>query len=782
MTLPYRLYLLTLALLISLHTQACAEAEVPLGQHSIVAGQSWSTDFHAPKRSEHQRFLLSLLARVDFPNVGGGSNPVMVVLVNQKPLTARHLKNKPIDFLMRDGSDASWVWGNAWRVVVCPDFSNDLRTLPLAVGIPDTDPFLFEWDVTSEIRAAKMNTLTINYQKLVPEPMTLILQDVKLRVVTSSRSGSSGFEEGKGTGLSVNTRRTAGAWISGSFRSAPGPRVELSPEGSLLVTVGGARHEVQTRLSLPGGQWATTGAESPALVQVQATAAFQAGEIQVTRRVEVWPSRIKVVDHLKNPTGGVKGLILQHRFRTPAGGSVYLGGRKSYSANQQVEEPAHPTILYDRPGQSLGLVAEDDVFRVHVRSFIEEGWAGLADPRLALGPGSEREIEWSIYGIGGGDYWDFVNSVRRDWKVNTTLAWPLVFESGSHGYEGQYAVSPSRARWVTLQATFPDGMLAEGTAIPLATPWCESVEQRNRDLLQAVKGGRLMMYFHGQICTETDASTRYADSKAMQLDGGQLLSPYHYPVPIFIPTFTNTYGQALAPALERSLSLTGAKGVYWDELACATGRFARAEPWDGCTAEVDPQSHEVTRLMSSVPLLKQSWDGKMIRWLQERGYDVVGNGPAFTRSTMDLAVPRIAETSSYRNLLDLHLSTPWGLGNHELDGSVASCMRMTHRILDFGCVMTPFHLGSEPLPWVNDLYPITIDEIRSGIVLGRERIVTNRSGRYGWADGGRFDVKVYAGNGGQVKHRRWIAVPGAATYQVELRLEPGELAILTRSD
>ncbi|MEW6277018.1 MAG: hypothetical protein AB1758_00245 [Candidatus Eremiobacterota bacterium] len=767
--------LIVVACLLGLAWPARAQPEVRLGQHRIAAGQSWSVDFHAPKRSGQQQFRLSLRARVDWPSPGGGSNPVMLVTVNQKTLPAARLRNKPVEFFMRDGSDASWVWGNTWRVVFCPDFSDDLRRLPLAVGIPDTDPFTFEWDITPETQPGRKNTLVIHHQKLLPDPVNLVVEDVRVRLVPASGAASLSTPP-----LSVNTRRGPERWISGGFRQAPAPGVELSPEGSMFITVGEARYEVQTRISLPGGQWMTTGVSSPAAVDRGATATFCAGDVTVSREVRVLPTRVQVVDRMRNASGELQCLILQHRFRTVPNGVVYLAGRKSFAATQQIEEPAHPTIFHDHPGQSLGLVAEDDIFRVHIRSFVDQGWAGLADPRLALGDGAERAVEWSIYGIGQGDYWDFVNSVRRDWKVNTTLAWPLPFESGTSSYTNQYAVSPARARWVTLQATFPDGKLAEGSAIPLAEPWCASIRQRVRDLVQTVPEGRVMMYFHGQICTEPDAMVRYADSRALQLDGEQVLSPYHYPVPVFVPTLTNSYGRALPSALDRSLSLTGARGVYWDELAYATERFVQAEPWDGCSAEIDPATHELRRLVSSVPLLKQSWDGKTLRWLRERGFDVVGNGPPFTRSMMDLSVPRIAETSSYRNLLDLHLCTPWGLANRELDGSVASHMRMTQRILDYGCVATPFHLGGKPLPWVNDLYPTTIDEIRSGVVMGRERIVTNRSGRFGWADGARFSVRVYGPQGQIVRERRWYTVPGTRDFQVELRLEPGELAVLIR--
>jgi hypothetical protein len=732
-----------------------------VGETRIAAGQSWQMDFTAPKLDGKGEVHLILKARVDWPTLGGGSNPVMILLVNGKPPGAASLKNKPLQFTMRDGSDTSWLWGNAWRVVFCPDFSDKIRTEPISVGIPDTDPFSFEWDITPLVQPGK-NTISIRHDKLLEQPVELVLEGVQVKRV--------GRGEGRGPrhgheSHSVNSRRKLGKYIAGAFQPARPGLVHFSPQGSLLV------HgvEVQSRFSQPNGGWFTTSAAGAVALQPGQSVShtFSTGELQVVRTVTLLPTRVHVVDHLKNTSANTVGTILEHRFQ--ASGAVFLGGRKAFSAEQSVEEPAHPTVFWDAPGKTMGLVAEDDIFRVHVRSFQKGGWAGLSDPRMAIPGSSERLVEWSLYDLGDGDYWDFINTVRQDWKVNQTLGWPLVFESGASSYATQYAVGPARARWVTLQATFPDGKLAEGTAIEQALPWCNGVARQ----VQELKGGKVMMYLHGQICTEQNAANLYGDSQALKLGGGQVLSPYSYPVLVFLPTLTNAYGNALYASVLRALGLTHVGGVYWDEMSYATERYVQAQPWDNCSAEISPESHAIVGLISSVPLLKQPWDGKMVRELQGKGMDLVGNGPAFTRSTMQLMVPRIAETSSYRNLVDLHLSTPWGLANHELDRTVASNMRMTHRILDFGCLMTPFHMEKERYPWVDALYPFTPVELRSGVLMGKERIVTNRSGVFGWVDGSPFEVLVFDLKGQRVRALQ-------AGPEVDLKLKPGELAVLVR--
>jgi hypothetical protein len=68
------------------------------------------------------------------------------------------------------------------------------------------------------------------------------------------------------------------------------------------------------------------------------------------------------------------------------------------------------------------------------------------------------------------------------------------------------------------------------------------------------------------------------------------------------------------------------------------------------------------------------------------------------------------------------------------------------RALDFGCVYY----------WYNDLtvipthptltsymFPITPIELHEGWIVGEERILTNRSGTYGWNDASRHEVHLF---------------------------------------
>jgi hypothetical protein len=77
-------------------------------------------------------------------------------------------------------------------------------------------------------------------------------------------------------------------------------------------------------------------------------------------------------------------------------------------------------------------------------------------------------------------------------------------------------------------------------------------------------------------------------------------------------------------------------------------------------------------------------------------------------------------------------------------------------------------------------FPLTPIELKAGVVIGVERILTNRSGRFGWGDDSAADVYLF-----DALARR-VAEPDAKTLRrwgktmTELRLPPDHLAVLVR--
>jgi hypothetical protein len=88
----------------------------------------------------------------------------------------------------------------------------------------------------------------------------------------------------------------------------------------------------------------------------------------------------------------------------------------------------------------------------------------------------------------------------------------------------------------------------------------------------------------------------------------------------------------------------------------------------------------------------------------------------------------------------------------------------------------------EPAAWnfTDVMFPITPVEIHEGVVLGAERILTARSGRFGWPDGAAADVYVVDAEGKPVPTGmvREIIRNGRRLY--EIRMPGDHFAILVK--
>ena len=116
---------------------------------------------------------------------------------------------------------------------------------------------------------------------------------------------------------------------------------------------------------------------------------------------------------------------------------------------------------------------------------------------------------------------------------------------------------------------------------------------------------------------------KYADARLLRVDGTQTDYGQFYNR-IFVPTTTNRFGRDIAKNVDLILGPPpqgfGCDGVYWDEFEYSRYQyhyddFSRPTglPWDGVSADIDPQSMKISRLKSSVTLISQpfrlGWPG-----------------------------------------------------------------------------------------------------------------------------------------------------------------------------
>ena len=751
-----------------------AQAEVTevVDHHESVAPKTMAWTVNVPPFSVEHQVRLVLEARIDWPDLAG-SNPWIRVSVNGNLIGRGDLLNKTNAFTLRSGVDLTWFHSARWRILYSPDFEAAVANAesPYAAARED-EPYRFVWDITRHVKPGA-NQLRVDHIKVLQKPTTLVLRGVKIEVGKSIAAPRDDVVEPAPTGPLATI-------VAATPR--PVPISVDARDGTIKVRAGEHSVTIRTRISLPGGEWREA--------KSVGDASWEAGPCRVRRQVTVRDDHVQVADTLTNPTDGLIGVMLEHHadlVEPPK--KLYVAGRESYSDTGDAREAMHPSAFARFAQFALGLVAEDDVFRVHARSFHNPKTFGLSDDRLGLAPGDSVTLEWAIYPLPGpdADYWSFVNAVRRNWGVNYTIPGAFIF--GGHlpkGLTGEQYAKWMHDRGLTYIcggiAKYPHGKYAHGTGITFAPQFLAQERDWSTKMAAADPNLVPIAYFHGQCCTEPDSRAKFADSRLLDVRGEQIDYPYRYELPLFVPIEGNSYGKAIWRNVDALINDIGAKGIYWDEMAYSVKRYAHGLPWDGCTVAIDPKTHAVTGKLTSVPLIMESLKLKIVDYIRGKGLFFMANTQPHTRTMMRKKVVRFVETGTFSAMANTHLGCPLGLGNNSIESTHAESARHVRELLLRGGVYYGHYYDRDPAPWNFTwvMFPITPEQIGPGYVLGTERIHTAVSGRFGFPDGAAAAVHVVNAEGGRVESGVVEEVDQAGKRLYEIRMPSDHFAILVR--
>ncbi|HCU35342.1 MAG TPA: hypothetical protein DGT21_07715 [Armatimonadetes bacterium] len=751
---------------------ARAQSSVVVDYRESISPEMVVLPVEVPPFSIEHQVRLSLEARIDWPELSG-SNPWISVYVNGNQLGLDELLNKTNDFTLRSGVDLSWYDAGRWRILYSPDFEAAITDKQTQYGTaPEDEPYRFVFDITRHVKPGA-NEVKIEHHKVLQDPDTLVLRNIGIEVGTFIEPPGADAVEPAPTGPLPTIVAAA---------PPPVPMTVTAHDATIDVRIGAQSLRVSTRMSLPDGQWRegeTTGDTQ-----------WSAGPCRVSREVSVRGDHIHVADTFTNTTDTLIGVMFEHYV--PMVGepeAIYLAGRKSQFEAANAWEPAHPSSFAQFEQLGVGLVAEDDVFRVHARSLHGAESFGLAEDRLGLAPKSSITLEWSIYPCLEGDYWSFVNAVRRNWGVNYEIPGAFIFaHKWPTGLTGE-----QYAKWMHDRglkyicggiAQYPDGLYAHGTGILFAPEFVARERDWSRKMAAADPDLVPIAYFHAQCCTEPDSRTKYADSRLLDETGRQIDYPHGMVLPLFVPTEGNSYGKAIWKYVDCLIDDIGAKGIYWDEMSYSVRQTAHGLPWDGCTVHIDRQTHDVIEQVTSVPLAMQSLAERIVDYIRGKGLFFMANSQAHTRTMMRKQIVRFVEGGTFSAMDGTHLGCPLGLGNHCTEDTHRESARHVREHLKRGALYYGHYYSREPAPWnfTSVMFPITPEQIGPGYVLGAERIHTTVSGRFGFPDGAAAEVYVVNAEGERVRSGMVKMVREGRKRLYEIRMPGDHFAVLVRRE
>ena len=219
--------------------------------------------------------------------------------------------------------------------------------------------------------------------------------------------------------------------------------VTTDAAGGFTIRAGGQSFSVTSEFSYPGGGFNVLGQSSmpdspsepawkPAWDETGPSTYRIAASVKhydLSRRIEVQPGRVVVHDTIANRTAEPLGILVRNRIAAPIGAfkELYVAGCPSSGNLSPRGIKTNPTIFLGREGRGLGLIALDDVFIVQSMAAVQDGAATLQSDTFALDRNASYTLDWAIYPTSSGDYYDFINQVRRDEGATgpSTAGWAL---------------------------------------------------------------------------------------------------------------------------------------------------------------------------------------------------------------------------------------------------------------------------------------------------------------------------------------------------------------------
>ncbi len=763
---------------------AAAQEPVQIADEITLPGGGAETlTFEAPATPEGKIAVLHFRGRLVTEKYAGHC-PGVRIEVNGREVDGTRLVNKPDELEWGLGKIAPW-WSGGFRLMYSPDFEGNNQE-GNAYYVRGGQAYTFDLDVTDLLKAGE-NELLLRHARPEKDWRQTLIVELRLEFKEPAEVGV--VEVGPPTGELPFIAPEKDHKVDYDLR--------LSEGGGIVVTVGGREYAIDSAFSHERGGWNRLSAREQAEgedgwgVRVTETdegavADARAADYTLERTVTRHNEYVTVEDTVTNTSGRDLALLQGHEVSAEGLKDLCLGGLHPVSKSGVLSEPANPTTLIVFEGSQLGLMAADDVLRIHAQQYCQEGMAGIRDNDGALAAGATQAYRWEIYPSAATGYYRMVNAIRRARKVNFTIPGGFAFINPREPFTSMSDedlgawLDSKNAKIVGISIGVPryKGKYTHGTAFLLVdhTPKREFAERIRR-----IRPGTIVLvYFHCFISTEDEAPEKYAAEAILAPDATpRVYSKDIYPM--FLPLVDNAYGQKMREYVEMILDECGADGVYWDELSQSRWQYHFGEPWDGVSATVDREKLTISRKKSAVSLITQPFRQRMVQRLLDNDIPLIGNGNPRTTTMMKYHFPRFIETGSISNLVKGHLYTPIALGDHLTERNTQHCVNHMRRCLKYGSLYYFYHdqVSVDYPSLTESMFPCTPIELGEGYIIAQERILTNRSGNFGWGDDSEADVYAYGPDGGEVAFEYTVIEKDGANYY-ELRLPRDHMVALVR--
>ncbi len=550
--------------------------------------------------------------------------------------------------------------------------------------------------------------------------------------------------------------------------------------------------------------------------------------LTLTRTVAVRGDLVEWKERWTNTGDAIAGVPFRHRFflRSKAGRFRIGGAEDAVSA---AGSASNPTLFVEaeRGEKGFGVTAESDWLRLLMSMRARSGVGEMLTDTLALPPKGSIDFDLTITPVARGGYWTFINGLRERWGVNGIVQERPVFWTYARAPGGKTPEEQVRKALAHLgpiyvvigpwQRLEPDAqVVAAGTypklppGAPRAPGACPDFDvdtfltlahreayweglKAEADLIRrAAPQAKVMSMLHPAmeaVYKPLEDRWAIAGEAIRRADGSVFEDPGYskawmgnmvdkgWVVNYYVPRPGSTYlGQILA-GVDRGLDQCGLDGIYSDEFSWAynTRGYSRYDysRWDGYSADLD-ESGKVVHLKSDNAFVTEASQLQIMDAVLRRGRFFLNNGGNALRSVGSVPHARFVEGGNgVGGFSQGHLSpVPLILGNMGDEKSRRGVLQSVRTCLAEGCVYSPSAVNlllDGPDNFVCKLYPISVEEIGPGWVVGHERLATSVSRSFAWpADGGKVLLYRYDADGKLMEPKPGLSVRKGDALRVDV--------------
>ena len=398
---------------------------------------------------------------------------------------------------------------------------------------------------------------------------------------------------------------------------------------------------------------------------------------------------------------------------------VWLGCDKLPSGEGNVSESDNPSVFATTEKSGIGLLPLSDVFQIHANQSATGGTIELSDKSFVLKPKNQYVAEWAIVPVDKPDMWAFVNSARRLLRVNFRI-------DNTSGINAKTIINVN------------------------------------------------CFIYNGPEREELFKDARILDAEGNHMICGDTNNK------LYVPTLNNAFGKETAKSIDIILDKTGANGIFWDEFQTSRDSYAY-NMWDNFSADIDPETFKIKKLKGSVALLSLGW--RMQQKMRIKDHSSISiKGTPSTRTERQLKMLGFTKIDDITNCNRMLLYTPVALGDSNTERTEKDAYGTMLKALDYGCLYlwNNAEIASTFKTLTEYMYPFTPIELHSGYVIGRERILTNKSGVFGWGDKSDFTAHVFDADGRETTSIQVPKVEKDDKTYAEVKIPDGHSVALVR--